>query len=136
MSINLDNGYNELRPYIGKTLQVVCYREEGQEPANVSMECEETGEVILSFDKPKIPVPKNDKAIDEAMNVIEANMFIGDACFKLIRQQLELVAKAARREALNDAADGWGRSIEDGAYFVRNTRVERVLRHMAEEGAK
>lgn len=55
-------------------------------------------------------------AIDEAMKVIHDNTYGGAEGLKLIRQQIELVAKAARREALWGAmrfAQAWDYTCED-----------------------
>lgn len=44
--------YNELKRHIGHKIECVCYGQPGQEPENVSVECEECDEVLLSYDLP------------------------------------------------------------------------------------
>jgi len=48
-------GYNDLRSHIGHKVAVVCYGKEGQDPANVAVECEDCGCVLFDFDRPDKP---------------------------------------------------------------------------------
>ena len=45
------NSYDELRPHIGHKITCVCYGSEGEDPANIAIECEDCNEVLVSFDK-------------------------------------------------------------------------------------
>lgn len=70
------------------------------------------------------------KEIGQAMKVIKGNAY-GDAeGLRLIRQQLDLVAKAARREALRKAADYFGGG--EPCWDPDSLEVEKELRRMAE----
>jgi len=80
------------------------------------------------------------QAIEDAMKVIEANTYGDGVGSGLIRQQLEKVAKAARRQALlaasNEAKgrmnDLFGRP-ESGLAIVTLNVFRDALRRMAEE---
>lgn len=55
MSIDLNNGFTELREHVGHSIACVAYGgfapREGQ-PVNVAIECEDCGVVLLDFDNP------------------------------------------------------------------------------------
>lgn len=70
------------------------------------------------------------QAIDEAMRKIGDLHNIGNY-IAFIRQQLEKVAKAARREALLKAADYFGGG--EPHWDPDSLEVEKELRRMAEE---
>ena len=55
MGIQLtEAGYYDLKLHIGHNVVVVGYKEKGStdDPVNISIECEDCGEVILDFDQP------------------------------------------------------------------------------------
>jgi len=49
VSIDLNNGYNDLRPHIGHKITCVCYGAGGQDPDNIALECEDCGMVLIDF---------------------------------------------------------------------------------------
>lgn len=54
--------YEELRRHIGHRVVVVCYGEEGQDPHNVAIECEDCNEVLLDYDHPDIAEEEDDES--------------------------------------------------------------------------
>jgi len=50
MSIDLMNGYHDLRKHIGHKVVVVGYGSDGEDPVNVAIECEDCNEVLVDFD--------------------------------------------------------------------------------------
>ena len=51
MSIDLENGYEELLSHRGHEVVVVTY---GPENENVAIECEDCATVLLDFDRPTV----------------------------------------------------------------------------------
>ena len=45
--------YKELKSHIGHNVVVVAYGE-ADDPANVAVECEDCGEVLFDYDKPRV----------------------------------------------------------------------------------
>lgn len=44
--------YELFREHIGHKVEVVCYGEEGDDPVDVSIECEDCGVVLIDAEKP------------------------------------------------------------------------------------
>ena len=59
MSIDLNNGYEELRQHVGHEIVVVVYRDgyPDGDPMNVALECETCNMVLLDFDHPEVRNP-------------------------------------------------------------------------------
>lgn len=79
MAIRLDpvGGYEDLKQYLGQTLEVVCYGDL-EDPDNIAIECEATQEVILDFDKPEetetqqeAPVPPKIRILKEVESELD-----------------------------------------------------------------
>ena len=57
MSIDLSDNkeaYTDLRRHIGHSVVCVCYGRDGADPHNVALECEDCGEVLVSFNHPEV----------------------------------------------------------------------------------
>ena len=70
---------------------------------------------------------------DEAMQAIVDDVPLDDGDRKLIRTQLENVAKAARREGLRAAADKFNAEAEHVWWHYQRATIVDSLRRMAEE---
>jgi hypothetical protein len=54
MGIDLNDGYNDLRPHIGHKIACVCYGVDDQDPHNIAIECEDCGVVLIDFNHPEV----------------------------------------------------------------------------------
>jgi hypothetical protein len=55
MGIDLSDGYRELRRHVGHDVACVCYAPGyvyDTDPANVALECNTCGEILVDFDHP------------------------------------------------------------------------------------
>jgi hypothetical protein len=43
--------YEDLRKHIGHKIACVCYGEDGKDPENIAVECEDCEEVLIDYDK-------------------------------------------------------------------------------------
>ena len=62
--LNTEEAYKELRHHIGHNVVVVGYGPEGEDPLNVSIECEDCGEVLVDFNAENEEVEKVESTTD------------------------------------------------------------------------
>ncbi len=114
--------YGELREHIGHNIVCVAYGNQGEDPLNVAIECEDCGLVILDFNKPEEKPVKGVVCGDGCTSVLPlkvcssaAGYYIGRWCDKC--GPYERVSdyfgntEAARLEAERQLPD-WRRNID------------------------